>query len=412
MDAQRTMFQQVRLVAPDKITEPVSVVVEQGKITHIQQGTVDRAGFEGRIVDGKGRYLSPGFIDLHCHGGGGHDFMDATPDAFIGACVTHARYGTTTLLPTTLAGDDADLRQTFDVFHQVKDADYAGARMPGMHLEGPYFAAEYKGAQDETYIRAPEPEDYRRIYEWADGAILRWSAAPELPGALAFGRFLQEKGIIASLAHTAATCQETVAAYENGFRLATHLYSGMSTITRRHGFRIPGVVEACYLLDGMQAELIADGCHLPAELLQLAYKIKGASQLVLVTDSMRGAGMPEGESILGSLRHGQRVFIEQGVAFMPDRGCFAGSVCTADRLVRTMTELAGIPLWEAVQMITANPAAILGLSDRKGTIAVGMDGDLVLFDEHIHVGLTMVEGRVVFAEDEEETTDAAGTKSR
>lgn len=173
----------------------------------------------------------------------------------------------------------------------------------------------------------------------------------------------------------------------------------MSTITRHKGFRVPGVVESAYLIEGMRAELIADGCHLPPALLQLAYKTKGAENLVLVTDSMRGAGMPEGESILGSLRHGQRVYIEQGVAFMPDRSCFAGSVCTTDRLVRTMAHQAGVPLCDAVRMATATPARVMGWN-RKGTVAAGMDADLVLFDETIHVSLTMVEGRVVYEENE------------
>lgn len=393
---ERTLFTHVRVVTPERIRENLAVLTENGRICGLfPEDHVSSA--DANIVNGQGRYLAPGFIDIHCHGGGGHDFMDATPEAFIGACETHARYGTTTLLPTTLAGDDEDLKKTFEVFHQVKDTVYKGAQMPGLHLEGPYFSAEYKGAQDEKYLRNPRPEDYERIAGWANGAILRWSAAPELPGAAAFGAFLREQGIIASIAHTSATYEQVLEAYENGYGLITHLYSGMSTITRDKGFRIPGVVESAYLIDGMRAELIADGCHLPAALLQLAYKSKGAENLVLVTDSMRGAGMPEGESILGSLAHGQPVVIEQGVAFMPDRSCFAGSVCTADRLVRTMVQQAGVPLCDAVKMLTATPAKVMGWS-RKGGISAGMDADLVLFDEAIHVSLTMAAGRVIYQE--------------
>lgn len=398
LQSEPTLFTHVRVVTPERIRDGMAVLTKDGSIQGLYPEE-ETPAFEGRVIDGGGRYLAPGFIDIHCHGGGGHDFMDATPEAFIGACETHARYGTTTLLPTTLAGDDGDLKQTFEAYRQVKDADYQGARMPGLHLEGPYFSAEYKGAQDEKYLRHPSPGDYGRIAEWADGAILRWSAAPELPGAAAFGAFLRRQGIVASIAHTSATYEDVLEAYENGFGLITHLYSGMSTITRHKGFRVPGVVESAYLIEGMRAELIADGCHLPPALLQLAYKAKGAENLVLVTDSMRGAGMPEGESILGSLRHGQRVYIEQGVAFMPDRSCFAGSVCTTDRLVLTMAHQAGVPLCDAVRMATATPARVMGWN-RKGTVAAGMDADLVLFDETIHVSLTMVEGRVVYEENE------------
>lgn len=230
------------------------------------------------------------------------------------------------------------------------------------------------------------------------GLSWRWSAAPELPGAAAFGAFLRRQGIVASIAHTSATYEDVLEAYENGFGLITHLYSGMSTITRHKGFRVPGVVESAYLIEGMRAELIADGCHLPPALLQLAYKAKGAENLVLVTDSMRGAGMPEGGEYPRSLRHGQRVYIEQGVAFMPDRSCFAGSVCTTDRLVRHHAHQAGVPLCEAVRM-PRPPGPSDGL-EPEGHCGGRQDADLVLFDETIHVSLTMVEGRVVYEENE------------
>ena len=391
----RIAFIHADVIASDHIIKDTTLLVENGKIAAIGDA-IDLTGFEGRILDANGAYLSPGFIDIHTHGGGGSDFMDGTVEAFLTACKTHARYGTTALLPTTLAGADEELQHTFRIFEQAKEKRYAGARMVGLHLEGPYFSWEYRGAQDERYLKNPTPEDYERIYDWSGGNILRWSAAPELPGSDAFGRFLRQKGILGSIAHTAATYDDVLAAYENGFRMITHLYSGMSTITRKRGFRIPGVVESAYLIDDLKAELIADGCHLPPSLLRLAYKCKGADHLVLVTDSMRGAGMGEGPSILGSLQNGQEVVIQDGVAYLPDFTAFAGSVCTADRLVRTMVKQVGIPLCEAVRMITRNPAEAIGLDRQKGSLAVGMDADLVLFDEDIRVQLTMVEGTVVY----------------
>ena len=385
-------IQNVRLLSEGRLLPQTVLLLDGSKIEAIADRIPD--GFDGEILDGKGNYLSAGFIDMHTHGAGGYDFMDADPEEYVKACRTYAKFGTTAFLPTTLAGDEAELCNSFRAFHEANKYN-DGAQMLGMHLEGPYFSKQYKGAQDEKYIVPPKPEQYKRIYELSEGAIVRWSAAPELPGSDAFAAFLKEKGVLASVAHTAATYDDMLRAFQSGYTLITHLYSCMSTIERVGGFRVPGVIESAYLIDDIYAELIADGCHLPPALLQLAYKCKGKDHLVLVTDSMRGAGMPEGESILGSRKNGQTVYIEKGVAFLPDRTAFAGSVCTADRLVRTMYKLAGIPLAECIQMITHNPALLLGLSGKKGDLTVGADADLVLFDDDIRVQATVIGGKVV-----------------
>jgi N-acetylglucosamine-6-phosphate deacetylase len=198
------------------------------------------------------------------------------------------------------------------------------------------------------------------------------------------------------MAHTDAVYEEALEGFNNGYTLATHLYSGMSGVTRRNAYRYAGVVEAAFLIDGMDVEIIADGVHLPAPLLQLVYKIKGAARTALITDAMRAAGMPEGDSVLGNIHHGLKVIVEDGVAKLPDRSAFAGSVATADRLVRTMIREAGVTLQEAVRMMTATPAAILGLGDSKGTLAPGMDADLVIFDEDIKVHATIIKGELVY----------------
>src|SRR6201999_4020438 len=198
--------------------------------------------------------------------------------------------------------------------------------------------------------RKPDPDEYREIFS-ATRSIKRWSAAPELEGAIEFGKYVTKQGAIAAIAHTDAVYEDVITAFENGYTLATHFYSAMSGVTRRNAFRYAGVIEAAFIIDAMDVEIIADGVHLPAPLLKLVYKIKGADKTALITDAMRGAGMPPGESILGSRRDGLKVIIEDGVAKLPDRTAFAGSVATADRLVRTMVELAGVPLVGAIQMI-------------------------------------------------------------
>jgi N-acetylglucosamine-6-phosphate deacetylase len=226
-------------------------------------------------------------------------------------------------------------------------------------------------------------------------AIKRWSAAPELKGAIEFGKYVTARGVLAAIAHTDAVYEEVLEAFEHGYTLATHLYSGMSGVTRRNAFRYAGVIESAYLIDEMDVEIIADGIHLPPPLLKLVYKIKGPKKIALITDAMRAAAMPPGESILGSLKNGIKVIIEDDVAKLPDRSCFAGSVATANRLVRNMITLARVPLLEAVKMATINPAKIMKIDDKKGSLVVGKDADIVIFDENINVEMTMIKGTII-----------------
>ena len=387
-----------KVLVQDRIVERGTVVVEDGKI--VEAGPMGgRKGFDGEAgdaveIDAGGRYVAPGFIDIHVHGGGGHDFMDGTVGAFLGVAETHARYGTTSMLPTTLTCSKESLFEIFDVYREANGQNFAGAQFLGLHLEGPYLAMNQRGAQDPRHIRNPDPQEYLEILA-RSADIKRWSAAPELEGALAFGREVKSRGILVALAHTDALYEGTLAGFRNGFTLATHFYSCMNGVTRRGVHRYAGAVECAYLTEEMDVEIISDGVHLPEELLRLVYRVKGAEHTALITDGMRAAGMPEGESILGSLRDGQRVLIEDGVAKLPDRSAFAGSVATADRLVRVMVK-AGIPLTAAVQMITAAPARMIGVDDRKGSLAAGMDADVVLFDEQVRIGMTIIGGRVVY----------------
>lgn len=382
------------LIMPDGLIENGYIIYDE-KI--IEFGVnLNPDGFDGKTYDVKGKYISPGFIDIHCHGGGGADFVDGEKEAFIRAAITHSKYGTTALLPTTLTSSNEDLLATFVAFDQAKNEAYKGVKMLGLHLEGPYLNEAQAGAQDVRYLRTPEKNDYEYIYNNSYGNILRWSAAPELDGVEEFAKFLQEKNIVASIAHSDACYDDVRLAYEKGFNLITHFYSGMSTITRENGYRILGVIESGYAIEDINVEVIADGHHLPIELLKIIYNAKGADRIALVTDSMRGAGMSDGESILGSLKDGQRVIIEDGVAKVPDRSSFAGSVCTTNRLVRTMYKSVNVPLYEAVRMMTLTPARLIKTDDRMGSIAKGKEADFVVFDDDINVCATIVNGNIIF----------------
>ncbi len=389
----RTRIINGKVIVADSIIDNSSILIENGKILAIEQGNIATAATV--IIDAEGHYVSPGFVDIHVHGGGGHDFMDNTVNGFLRIGEIHARHGTTSMFPTTLSCEQSDLLQTLSIYEDAAQLNYLGAQFMGIHLEGPYFAMSQRGAQDSRYIRNPDPVEYEEVLSRSN-FIKRWSAAPELHGAIEFGKYLSAQGVLPAIAHTDAIYEQVVEAYQAGYTLATHFYSAMSGVTRRNAFRYAGVIESAYLIDDMDVEIIADGKHLPAPLLKLVYKIKGPQHIALITDAMRGAGMPPGESILGGLKNGTKVIVEDGVAKMPDRTAFAGSVATFDQLIRNMINLADVPLVEAIRMASETPARIMKISDRKGTIAPGKDADFVIFDEDINVLKTIIGGKVVY----------------
>lgn len=379
-----------RLILAGDIRKGLILYLEDGKIAAITPHDMPA----DEVIDAHGAYVSPGFIDIHSHGGGDADFMDGTSEAFLTAAEMHARHGTTTIIPTATSGTADEMAGMETAYEEAQLHNLRGADMPGLHLEGPYFAMSQRGAQDPRYVRNPDPAEYGEILK-NTRHILRWSSAPELEGALDFARALQKRGILAAIGHSDADYDQVVKAVEAGYSHVTHLYSCMSTVHRKNAYRYAGIVEAAYLMDELTVEVIADGVHLPAALLQFVYRFKGPDKVALVTDSMRGAGMPDGLSILGSRKTGQQVLLEDGVAKLMDRSAFAGSVATTDRLVRNMVRLARASLIDAIKMATQTPAKIMKLNDR-GTLREGLRADIVIFDEDISVSRTIVNGRTVY----------------
>ncbi len=373
-------------------TEKTNIYIKDGKIQHVTNEELPYT----ESVDATGKYVSAGFIDTHVHGGGGSDFMDGGLDAMRVAAKAHLKKGTTTIVPTTLACPYKDLLEAVKDFKKLlPESGKSGMpNLAGLHLEGPYFSPMQAGAQNPDCIYPPKKEEYEELIKTAEGSILKWSFAPELDGALEFCERISSVGISASIGHSNATYNDVLAAYNCGANSMTHFYSGMSTITRAGGFRVPGVVEAGYLLSDMWIELIADGCHLPPEILKMIFKNRGMEKCLLVTDAMRGADMPEGDSILGRLKGGSACIIEGGVAKMPDRESFAGSVATTDRLIRTLYKNNITTLEDAVSMITEKPAMALGLQT-KGIIKEGYDADIVIFDDNINIDSVIVNGSII-----------------
>ena len=392
---ERLIITNGKLILPTGIEMGQTLICENGKIEQIIPNESYQPLVGDKVIDARQNYVSPGFIDMHIHGGGGHDFMDGTVEAFLGVAETHAKYGTTAMVPTTLTSTNEELMTTFTVYRKAKEMNINGSQFIGLHLEGSYFSPKQCGAQDPNFLKKPQAEEYNAILE-ASKDIIRWSVAPELEGALALGQTLQQHHILPSIAHTDAIYEEVEKAFTAGYTHVTHLYSAMSSVTRKNAFRYAGVVEAAYLIEDMTVEIIADGIHLPKPLLQFVYKFKGVDKTALCTDAMRGAGMPDGESILGSLNNGQKVIIEDGVAKMPDRKAFAGSVATTDRLVRTMIYLAGVPLIDAVHMMSLTPARILHIDKEKGSLEIGKDADIVIFDNQININNTILKGHVIY----------------
>ena len=373
-----TRIKNGRVVLTDTIVDAY-VYIEDGKILDV---TAEELAFDDEI-DAEGNYVSPGFIDIHVHGGAGYEFVDATKEAIKEAANIHAVNGTTTIYPTLSAYDNAKTKNALEALKACKDDEDIIPHIYGAHLEGPYFSPAQSGAQDPSYIRTPDPKEYEEIYNLYSDVIKRWDYAPELPGSEEFQAFLKANGVVSSAAHTDAKYPHMKVAYEGGMKLITHLYSCTSTITRESGFRVLGVIETAYLYDDIDVETIADGCHLPPELLKLVYKFKGPEHMCLVTDAIRHGGMESIEN--ETCENGNMPYIiEDGVAKLADRTAFAGSIATTNALVRTCVKRADIPLTEAVKMITQIPARIMGLTS-KGKIEKGYDADIVIFDEDINV---------------------------
>ncbi len=375
------------------------VVIHEGRIVYVGpdgDSAVRNQDGPAEVIDATGRYVAPGFIDIHTHGGDGADFGDGTVEAFRRILSFHGSHGTVLLYPTSMTGSLESLYKSMEIYKEVCSLGVEGAAMGGWHMEGPYFAYSRRGAQDPRYLKNPDPREYMDIFDRADGQVARWSLAPELPGAHEMARTLKAKGVVMAYGHTDASFEECDEAFGAGFTHMTHFFSGMSTVSRNGIYRRAGAVEYGYYNDDVTVELIGDGIHVPASMLKMAFKIKGADRIALITDSIRAAGLPDGDYELGE--GGLRITVADGVARLTDSQTLAGSVAAMDYVVRTVWRLTGLPLAEVVKSATETPARIMGVSDRKGSVKEGFDADIVVFDNEVALSQVMVGGRLLHFE--------------
>ncbi len=367
-----------RIIKSDLIVLPSGIfdgfiVIEDGKIAEITEKCP-----EGEIIDATANYVMAGFVDIHTHGGGGFSFTESSPDEIVDGCVFHMTHGTTTIVPTVTTGAFPIMREAVKNI-QIAKQNRLATNLLGAHMEGPYLSPAQCGAQAPGHITEPKPEEYISLVEETGDTIVRWTFAPERDKDGKFCRFLKDHGIVASAGHTDAKYSDMALAIENGLSLVTHLYSCTSTVTRDHGFRSLGVIESTFLRDEICAEIIADGKHLPPDLVRMIVKIKGIDRVAAVTDSLSVAGSPATCGVMSGVEY----IIEDGVAKLSDRSAFAGSVATADVLLRTLVRECGFTLPEASTMLSATPARLFGLN--TGKLEVGLDSDIVVLNKDFEV---------------------------
>ncbi|MEU1596582.1 N-acetylglucosamine-6-phosphate deacetylase [Streptomyces sp. NPDC005708] len=355
-----------RVVLPAGIVDDGRVVVEGTRIVDAGAPGPEAAG-SAQVTDVRGHWLVPGFVDIHNHGGGGASFSGTAEDA-LAAIRTHRSHGTTTLVASTVTNDMGFLTKQAGLLSELAEQ----GDIAGIHFEGPFISPCRKGAHSEELLRDPDPAEVRKLIDASRGHAKMVTLATELPGGIESVRLLAEHGVIAAIGHTDATYEQTVQAIDAGATVATHLFNAMPPL----GHRTPGPIAALLEDERITVELIDDGTHLHPASLQLAFHHAGAGRVAFITDAMDAAGGGDGRYMLGPLE----VEVADGVARLVEGGSIAGSTLTLDRAFRRAVTVDRLPVQDVVAAISVNPAKLLGVYDRVGSLEPGKDADLVLLD--------------------------------
>jgi len=377
------------IITPFHLVSSKAIIVEKGRIKEIvnreELSTATLTGAE--VIEAKDKFITPGYIDIHVHGGGGSDVMDGDYEAINQIAITHSHFGTTSFLPTTMTmNKDKIIRSLRSICEAVKKGT-AGAEILGIHMEGPYINSEKKGAQREEDIKKVSLEEFLEFNQASGNLIRLVTIAPEMPGAIDFIKYLDKQKIIISVGHSNATYAQVQAGIQAGLSHVTHTFNAMRGLHHRE----PGVVGAALTSPELTVEVIADGIHIHPVVIKILIKARENEKIVLITDAMRAAGLKEGTYDLG----GQEVTVNKGQARLKD-GTLAGSVLTMDKAVKNMVSKVGVSLAKAIQMASFNPAKSIGIDDKKGSLEPGKDADIVILNKNLETELTIVAGKIVY----------------
>lgn len=379
-----TQIINARILTPQGWLKDGSVILRDNKILEVTN--CDLAVIGADVIDAKGMYVVPGGVEMHVHGGGGRDFMEGTEDAFRTAVAAHAKHGMTSVFPTLSSSTVPMIEQAVETCNKLmaeKDSPILG-----LHLEGHYLNMKKAGGQLPENIKDPDPNEYIPIVEGSP-CLARWDAAPELPGAIQFGKYCAAKGVLPTIAHTCAEYEDVLAAYNAGFTHVTHFYNAMPGFHNKREYKYEGTVESVYLIDDMTVECVADGIHVPPTILRMVYKIKGVERMALITDALACAASDSDKAF------DPRVIIEDGVCKLSDRSALAGSIATTDRLIRTMVQQVDVPLEDAIRMASETPAKIMNVYDRKGSLAKDKDADILVLDNDLNIRCVWQMGKII-----------------
>ena len=363
---------------PSRIVADGVVLIDGERIVGVGSPAQVPLPEDAQRIDARGQIICPGLVDGHVHGGDGADCTDGTQEAVRTVARRHLRAGTTSILPTTASAPLGDIWRAFDAIIEVtRDRGPSEARSLGIHMEGPFFSLEQRGAHAPELLRMPDAQDLAKLYSYIDD-LARVSIAPEREGAMEIIRHLSDRGVLVAGAHSDALYEQVCQAMDAGMSHITHLWSGMSTVRRIGPKRHSGMLEAALVEEGLTGEIIADGYHLPTSLMKMAYRMKGPEKLCIISDAMRASGLGPGEYEAAGLT----AIVEEGqnVAITRDRKNFAGSISTMLQCLQQIVLVVGISLREALQMATETPARILGVERDVGRLANGCYADILILD--------------------------------